>query len=76
VELTEELDPEKAVITLQVHDNIVARAKEDHVDETTKIIKQVMLAAPKDSIGWNFPFDTDMQVGQSWGELYEYDGTD
>jgi uracil-DNA glycosylase family 4 len=73
VVLTEELDPSKALVCLQVHDNIVARVKEDHVDETAKIIKQVMLAAPKDSIGWDFPFATSMEIGQNWGDLADYE---
>jgi DNA polymerase-1 len=71
--LTEELDPAKAVISLTVHDNIVGRAKEDHVDETAKLIREVMIAAPKNSINWDFPFDTDLQVGQNWGELQDYE---
>lgn len=70
--LTEELDPAKSVVTLQVHDNILSRAKEDYVDETARMVKEVMLSAPKDAIGWDFPFDTDLQVGQSWGELEDY----
>lgn len=67
--LTEELDPKKANVIITVHDNIVTRAHEDWIDETAKLMKEVMLAAPKDALGWDFPFDTDLQIGYNWGEL-------
>jgi len=68
-----ELDPEKGLVILEGHDALTLDVREDNVDEVAKIVKQVMDSAPKESLGWDFPFESEIQVGPSWGEVEAYE---
>lgn len=69
--LVSELDPELAQIRITVHDSIVANAKHDVVEDTAKIMKEIMENAARESIGWDFPYLAEVSAGPTWGDLIE-----
>lgn len=69
-----ELDPEKGKVILEGHDSIISDVKEDYVDEVAELVMQVMAAAPKESLDWDFPFSAEVQIGPNWGEVEDWKG--
>ncbi len=69
IELVKEFDPKKAQVLVTVHDSIVSDVDENHVDETAKLMKEVMESRPKELLGWTLPFKADLSIGPNWGTL-------
>ncbi|QLK52884.1 DNA polymerase I [Ehrlichia ruminantium] len=53
---------------LQVHDELLFEVPEDHVDNTVKLIKEVMEGIVKLSV----PLKVDITIGDNWGNLVPY----
>ncbi|QLK58385.1 hypothetical protein FDZ58_00280 [Ehrlichia ruminantium] len=53
---------------LQVHDKLLFEVPEDHVDNTVKLIKEVMEGIVKLSV----PLKVDITIGDNWGNLVPY----
>ena len=56
---------------ITVHDSILVNVREKHVEEIAHLLKGFMEAAPKQAIGWDFPFLSEFSVGQDWGNMSE-----
>jgi DNA polymerase I-like protein with 3'-5' exonuclease and polymerase domains len=63
-----EIDPLRARLCLTVHDSILAQVKEDYVEEYATICEQIMVAVPKDKLGWDLPFEVETGVGKTWAK--------
>jgi DNA polymerase-1 len=70
--ICEKLDWDVAQPRITVHDNIVVNCRRSHVPEVTKIVKEEMERAVAESIDWDFPFLADITVGETWGDLVDY----
>ncbi len=57
--------PREARLLLQVHDELVLEIKENKIEQTAKIIKDVMEGALKLCV----PLKVDIKVGNNWGEM-------
>lgn len=68
IKLVHEVDTRKASIAILVHDSIVADVVEDYVEEYSSIARDIMVATPKDKVGWDIPFAVDIGVGATWGD--------
>lgn len=55
-----------------VHDSIVLDIPTDSLEEFSHTVKEVMESAPMKTIGWDFPFEVELTIGPSWGELEDY----
>jgi DNA polymerase-1 len=65
-----ELDLARCFPIILVHDSIVLECESSYADTASSIVKQTMEDAPKTSLEWNdLPFDVDVQVGDTWGEV-------
>jgi uracil-DNA glycosylase family 4 len=56
---------------INVHDAIVINVKRKHVEEIAHKTVKLMAAAPKKSIGWDFPYAADVSMGENWGSMKE-----
>jgi DNA polymerase I-like protein with 3'-5' exonuclease and polymerase domains len=70
--LVDELDWSKCPLWITVHDSIVGDCKEDYIEEAAIIFKQVMESRPKERLGWDLPFEAEVSIGPTWGELQDY----
>jgi uracil-DNA glycosylase family 4 len=59
-------------VALTVHDSLLMDVPESDVNNVATHTRRIMEAAPKETIGWDFPFLIDIQVGQRWGQLEDY----
>lgn len=66
-----ELDKAGVPIVSTVHDSIIADVPEDEAMDVAKLMKKVMEAQPKETIGWDLPFVVDISVGPTWGDAEE-----
>jgi uracil-DNA glycosylase family 4 len=57
---------------ITVHDSMLVNVKRTHVDEIGAKILELMREAPKKSLGWDFPYDADLSIGENWGMMDEY----
>jgi uracil-DNA glycosylase family 4 len=55
-----------------VHDSIILDVPNTRLEEVAVKVREVMQSAPMLTIGWDFPFEAELQVGKSWGELEDY----
>jgi uracil-DNA glycosylase family 4 len=60
-------------IALSVHDSIIADCPSGMVSDVVPLIVDVMERAPKETLGWDFPFKAEAQIGQRWGKLEDYE---
>lgn len=67
VKIHNEIDRQRAAINLLVHDSIMAEVDDNYVDEYETICKQVMESVPKETLGWDIPFVSDVGHGATWG---------
>ena len=72
VELVTNLDPSLATVLLNVHDSLLLDVRSDFVPECALLVKASMGGAPRRALGWDYPFDVDIQIGPNWGSLEEY----
>jgi uracil-DNA glycosylase family 4 len=63
------LDSEQAQVVLNVHDSILVNSTVEYADEAMQIMYETMVAAPMESIGWDFPYEVDIQIGERWGKM-------
>lgn len=74
VNLVKKLPPE-AKLLLQVHDELVLEVKEDKIEETAKIVEDVMenvlnqLIFKEVKSLFKIPLKADIKVGDNWGEI-------
>lgn len=66
IELLKNVDQKRALLCLTVHDSILARVKESYVDEYSQLCREIMVAQPKEKLGWTLPFKADIGVGKTW----------
>lgn len=63
------LDWEQAQVVLNVHDSILVNSTVEYSEEAMRIMYETMIDAPMESIGWDFPYEVDLQVGERWGKM-------
>ena len=56
---------------ITVHDSILINVVRKHAEEMAVKLREFMRAAPKKSIGWDFPFAADLSIGENWGHMQE-----
>jgi DNA polymerase I-like protein with 3'-5' exonuclease and polymerase domains len=66
IKLHREIDPKKAKLCLTVHDSILAQVEEGYVEDYSAVCREIMIAQPKDILGWTIPFKADIGVGKTW----------
>ena len=54
---------------LQVHDELLFEVPQDYVDDTIKLIKEVM----EDIVKLSVPLKVDVTIGDNWGNLVSYE---
>ena len=65
-----ELDLERCFPIILVHDSIVLESDVGYEKEASAIVAATMARAPMESLGWSgIPFDCDVQVGHTWGDV-------
>jgi uracil-DNA glycosylase family 4 len=63
-------------VVATVHDSIVADVPIDEVSQTASLMRDLMREQPIKQLGWSrddIPFEADISVGPSWGQLDEYE---
>lgn len=68
IRIYDNIDRKKAALVLTVHDSILADVCESYIDEYRTVCRQVMESCPRDELGWDIPFKSDIGVGPTWGE--------
>lgn len=72
-DLVDDVDlQEKAPVILTVHDSILLDADPAHLTDISNRVLGAMVAAPKKYLDWDFPFEADLEIGPSWGQLTKY----
>ena len=66
VPLQDLLDPSKAIMQVQVHDEILMRVREDCVGETCELVKRTMESPVFPS--QPLTFEVDIEVGKNWAD--------
>lgn len=56
---------------INVHDAIVINVKRKHVEEIAAKTVELMAAAPKAALDWDFPYTADVSMGEDWGHMEE-----
>lgn len=64
---------DRAHIIITVHDSIVLEVAVELWREVAALVKDIMESAPKQTLGWDFPFVADISVGQNWGFVHDVD---
>jgi len=54
-----------------VHDSILINVRESHARDMGELLRAHLERAPKEAIGWDFPYTADLSMGPNWGELSE-----
>src|SRR5215472_2695871 len=54
-----------------VHDSILVNCREDHVDDIAGVLEDFLEIAPKEALGWDFPYLADLSYGENWGIMRE-----
>ena len=73
VKLQEVLDENEAFLVNEVHDSVLLEVK-DNPETIRKVGEQVveiMSSIPKDYLGWELPFLSDIEVGNNWADMYD-----
>jgi uracil-DNA glycosylase family 4 len=71
--IIEELPPAYGAIILTVHDSIVLDVHRDRLADVAALVRLIMGAAAEQMLAWTgIPFEVDLQIGPSWGELVDY----
>ena len=60
----------KARMLLQVHDELLFEVPEAEVEETTRVVRGVMEAAPLPAVELSVPLTVEAGVGQNWAEAH------
>jgi DNA polymerase-1 len=65
-----QLDLRKCYPIILVHDSIVLECEIGYQAECSKLVQEVMEAAPQQSLEWmDIPFTADVQIGETWGAV-------
>jgi len=56
---------------ITVHDSILINVRQEDASEFGGKLRGFLEAAPKRSIGWDFPYKADLSIGPDWGHLDE-----
>jgi DNA polymerase-1 len=70
VRIHQRLKAFKSFLVLQVHDQLIAECPKEEVEEVIALMKEEM-EKPVEIHGITRYFPTDVEVGDSWGELKE-----
>lgn len=74
VQLCAKLDFSIASVVLNVHDSLLFDVRTDYLPDCAVLAKRAMESAPRETLGWDdFPFNVDLQIGQNWGNLSNYE---
>lgn len=68
IEFGRKVDWKIAQPRITVHDAIMVNCKTEHVEEVSALLLEVMHAAPKEALGWDFPFTAEIGYGPTWGD--------
>jgi len=60
----------KARMLLQVHDELLFEVPEGEVEETARVVRGVMEAAPLPAVELSVPLTVEAGVGQNWAEAH------
>ena len=71
-QLVSKLNTSVGSVVLTVHDSILLDVVDDHLPDCALLAKGIMERAAKETLGWEFPFQVDMQIGQNWGNLSDF----
>jgi DNA polymerase-1 len=72
--IAKELPGHAGAIILTVHDSIILDVHRDRVGMVADLVNIVMGSAAQTLLNWTgIPFDVDLQIGPSWGELDDYE---
>jgi DNA polymerase I len=55
-----------------VHDSIILDVPESEVVSAATKMKEIMESAATVALGWDFPFEAELSIGDNWGELDDY----
>ena len=61
---------EKARMLLQVHDELLFEVEEGAVEETGRLVRQVMEDAPAPRVRLSVPLVVDVGTGRNWDEAH------
>ncbi len=57
-------------VLLLVHDNVIAECREEVAQQVADKLEEIMQQSARDLLGPDsVPFDTDVSIGKSWGDL-------
>lgn len=75
IELEEDAAAEDAVIVNLIHDSIMfyVPANAETIQRFAKHVHDHMIQVPKRLFGYEVPFESDTDIGFTWGDLYAYD---
>jgi uracil-DNA glycosylase family 4 len=58
---------------ITVHDSILVNCTSGHEIEIGTLLKECMENAARKSIEWEFPYATELSIGENWGELQAFE---
>lgn len=73
IRLQPKLEQYKAHVINLVHDSTLTECPIEHKDQVVKLIVQTMMDTPWEVLNTPIPFEVDVKVGYSWGEMEEID---
>jgi DNA polymerase I len=59
-----------AKMLLQVHDELIFEVRDDEIDATMKVVKQVMVNAPEPAVKLVVPLQVDARAAMNWDEAH------
>ncbi len=59
-----------ARMLLQVHDELIFEVRDDEIDATMKVVKQVMVNAPEPAVKLAVPLQVDARAAMNWDEAH------
>lgn len=73
INICEKIDWRIAQPRITVHDSILINCRHDYADEIGAFVKQELENAPREALGWEFPYLAELSIGADWGNLKDYE---
>jgi DNA polymerase-1 len=72
IRMQEALDAAKltAKMLLQVHDELIFETRDEEIEATMKVVKQVMVKAPEPAVKLTVPLQVDARAAMNWDEAH------
>ena len=72
IRMQEALDAAKlsAKMLLQVHDELIFETRDEEIEATMKVVKQVMEKAPEPAVKLSVPLQVDARAAMNWDEAH------